>query len=388
MSTIGIAIGATGLTLILIFIWMFSLSLRKKRLEAEKKAREEAYRKKVEQMREQERHERIEKAESGHVPTMLFLAKEAERSNLKEALFWYERAANFDNINGMYGVVRVCGRIREDALVKEKTKFWQQCIRAVEGDMPAKLATGKALIYGHGTDINVLRGVEMIKEAANNLHIESMLYMGEWCTSSDNISPSAQEAFYWYSKAAHLGSLDAQIKLGMCYLQAIGVTQDHSKACYWLEKAAEQGSPEAMYLAGQAWIDHPDSGNDVAYIWLFLSAAFGHKSAIALRDKIGTKIGVDSVVELQFIAKPLQRKIANRQVTEHSIIRALNKFYKRVVPIPKKGQLSEQELEDVTLQEMDVASSDGDASKPSQSDGELSNIDFTQAPMDRPKQSE
>ncbi|MGL6054260.1 MAG: tetratricopeptide repeat protein, partial [Vibrio metschnikovii] len=71
MNTIGIAIGATGLSLILIFIWMISLSIRKKRLEAEKKAREEAYRKTLERMREQEKKDRLFKAESGHVPTML-----------------------------------------------------------------------------------------------------------------------------------------------------------------------------------------------------------------------------------------------------------------------------------------------------------------------------
>lgn len=199
MNTIGIAIGATGLSLILIFIWMISLSIRKKRLEAEKKAREEAYRKTLERMREQEKKDRLFKAESGHVPTMLFLAKEAERNNLKEALFWYERAANFDNINGMYGVVRVCGKIREDVLIKEKTKFWQQFIRAVEGDLAAKLATGEALIYGRGTEVNVAKGVELIQEAAESQHIDAMLFMGDWCVSKDNLSPSPQDSFYWYS---------------------------------------------------------------------------------------------------------------------------------------------------------------------------------------------
>ncbi|WP_072670806.1 tetratricopeptide repeat protein [Vibrio injensis] len=343
MNTIGIAIGATGLSLILIFIWMISLSIRKKRLEAEKKAREEAYRKTLERMREQEKKDRLFKAESGHVPTMLFLAKEAERNNLKEALFWYERAANFDNINGMYGVVRVCGKIREDVLIKEKTKFWQQFIRAVEGDLAAKLATGEALIYGRGTEVNVAKGVELIQEAAESQHIDAMLFMGDWCVSKDNLSPSPQDSFYWYSRAAEINSLEAMIKLGLNYLDGVGVVRDHAKGCYWLERAAEKGHPEAMYLAGKAWIEQGANGNEVAYIWLFLSAAFGHKPAISLRDQVGTKIGVDSVVELQFLAKPLQRKIATYAVSNHGIIRALNKFYKRSVPIPKKGEDIDQE---------------------------------------------
>ncbi len=72
MNIIGIAIGATGLTLILIFVWMIVLSVRRKRLEEERRAREEAYRKALERNREQERKERLFKAESGHIPTILF----------------------------------------------------------------------------------------------------------------------------------------------------------------------------------------------------------------------------------------------------------------------------------------------------------------------------
>lgn len=101
------------------------LSVRRKRLEEERRAREEAYRKALERNREQERKERLFKAESGHIPTILFLAKEAERNSLKEALFWYEKAAHLDNIPAMYGIVRVCQRIREDVIAKEKAKFWQ-----------------------------------------------------------------------------------------------------------------------------------------------------------------------------------------------------------------------------------------------------------------------
>lgn len=88
MSTLSIAIGATSLSLILAFIWMFSLSLRRKRMEQERLEREAAYRRAIEKARQQERQERVYKAETGHVPTILYLAKEAERKNVKEALYW------------------------------------------------------------------------------------------------------------------------------------------------------------------------------------------------------------------------------------------------------------------------------------------------------------
>ena len=104
MNLIGIAIGATGLLLLGLFMWMLVLSMRKQRLEQERREREIAHRKAMEKHRKQEREERIMKAEDGHIPTILFLAKEAERKNVKEALYWYDKAAKLDNVTGMYGM--------------------------------------------------------------------------------------------------------------------------------------------------------------------------------------------------------------------------------------------------------------------------------------------
>lgn len=391
MNTIGIAIGATGLSLILIFVWMISLSIRKKRLEAEKKAREEAYRKALERMREQERQERLFKAESGHVPTILYLAKEAERTNLKEALFWYEKAAQFDNITGMYGIVRICQKASDDIILRDKGKFWQVLIRALEGDLSAKFEAGQALIYGRNTEVNVSRGLSLIQEAAEEQYIDAIIFMGEWCVSKDNIAPAPSDSTFWFSKAAKLNSFEGMMKLGMNYLQGVGVPVDHGKGCYWLECAAEQGHAEAMYHAGEAWVERGAHGNAIAYIWLFLSAFFGYEQAKGLRDKIGSQIGVDSVVGLQSLAKPLQKKISALTVNRHAIIRALNKLYKRTVPVPLKGEeldddeivplVSDTSLEDDTesiFTEIEEEEQEAPSPKPA-------HLDFSQTVMDRHK---
>lgn len=57
---------------------------------------------------------------------------------------------------------------------------------------------------------------------------------------------------------------------------------------------------------------------------------------------------MESIVGLQALAKPLQRKLATSSVTKHSMIRALNKLYKRQIPIPTKDVVdphAEQEAE-------------------------------------------
>ncbi|EKO3817693.1 tetratricopeptide repeat protein [Vibrio harveyi] len=341
MSSMGIAITATGLSLILIFVWMISLSMRKQRLEAERKAREVAYRKAMQKAREQERKEREFKAETGHIPTILYLAKESERDNLKRALYWYDKAAKLDNVTGMYGVVRLAERMREDVILREQANFWRTAIAGMEGDIDAKFATGKALLSGRGTEKNIPKGHQLIEMAADEGCIPAMLYMGEWQLSPENTAGRSADALFWFMKAAEQDSAEGKIQVGLCYLRGTGTDKSMVKACYWLERAAESGSAEAMFHAGEAWKDTGKTGNAIAYIWLFLSANMGYEPARVVRDEVASNIGVDVVVGLQSIAKPLQRKLASGFVKKHSIIRALNKVYKREPYFPDQDELNE-----------------------------------------------
>ncbi|WP_299695101.1 tetratricopeptide repeat protein [uncultured Vibrio sp.] len=336
MSTMGIAIGATALSLILVAVWLFSLSLRKQHLEQERKARAAAYRKAIEKARIQEQKERQFKAETGHVPSILFLAKEAERNNIKEALYWYDKAAHLDNINGMYGIVRLSQKRKDDPILREQARFWQLAISALENDMSAKFEMGKALVFGRGTVKNIPKGYAQIEETANGGNTDAMLLMGDWCLDKGNPDYSAESSVEWYRKAAEKNHLGGKIKLGMSYLNGVGVEANHGEAVYCFETAAEKNSAEAMYRAGEAWIDHGEHGNAIAYIWLFLSAHFGYSEAKQLRDKVGGDLGVDAVVGLQSLTKPIMTKLTQQAITKHSIIKALNKLYKRNIPIPKK----------------------------------------------------
>ncbi|GEM75297.1 hypothetical protein VSA01S_14090 [Vibrio sagamiensis NBRC 104589] len=122
----------------------------KKRLFAEKIQRETAYRNTILKAKEQDQQERVFKAEAGHVPTILYLAKEAEKGNLSKALYWYKKAAHLDNVTGMYGVIRLSERMRDDIVLKQQINFWRLAIKGIEGDLEAKLSAGKALVTGSG----------------------------------------------------------------------------------------------------------------------------------------------------------------------------------------------------------------------------------------------
>ncbi|NLS11982.1 sel1 repeat family protein [Vibrio sp. SM6] len=335
-----LAIGATSLALLMVLIWMVSLSLRKQRLENEKKARDAAYRSAVARAREQERQERLLKAESGDIPTLLYLAKEAERSSPREALHWYKQAALLDNVTAMYGILRIMEKMGEDKVLREQANFWRAAIAACNGDNDARFEVGQALIQGRGVERDAEKGTKLVEKTANEGNLEAMHYMGRWSNSHENLNSNNKEAFRWFTRAAKHNSAAAQIELGHCYLNGIGTRSSQLKACYWYERAAEQGHPEGMYYAGEAWRGCGKAGDALAYIWLFMAAHFGFNQARQARDAAASAIGVDVVVGLQAIAKPIQKKLELGSVNRHAIIKALNKLYKRPHYFPNQEENS------------------------------------------------
>ena len=55
------------------------------------------------------------------------------------------------------------------------------------------------------------------------------------------------QAFNWFGKAADQGNADAEVNLGIAYLNGNGVEQDSAEAAKWLSKSAGQGNALAQY---------------------------------------------------------------------------------------------------------------------------------------------
>ncbi|MGD8116054.1 tetratricopeptide repeat protein [Vibrio sp. TRT 29B02] len=380
MNIIGIAIGATGLLLLGMFMWMLALSIRKKRLEQERREREVAHRKAMDKHRKQEHEERIMRAEGGHIPTILYLAKEAERTRTKEAIYWYTKAAKLDSVTGMYGVVRISNKMKQDVILREQSKFWQICIAASEGSLEHKYEMAQSLFYGRGTEENRPKAVDILESAAQQNHIGSMLFLGDWCLAESNPQKSRSRSTGYYRRAAELKSNEGRMKLGMNYIRGYGVASNFNLGVYWLERAAEKGHLEAMYKAGETWMDQRPNGNAIAYIWLFLAGQLGHDSARVLRDQVALNIGVDTVVGLQSLAKPMIKKIRDNKVNKHSVIKALNKLYKRSIPISEQGSppvTATFDAESVEQVDETNLTEQPDAEPPQE------RLDYSQSPMDK-----
>ena len=67
-------------------------------------------------------------------------------------------------------------------------------------------------------------------------------------SSSDSFIKDYALAVKWYSKSAEQNYIDAQIQLGICFAQGLGVEKNEDKAHEWWLKAAEQGDESAIKL--------------------------------------------------------------------------------------------------------------------------------------------
>ena len=62
-----------------------------------------------------------------------------------------------------------------------------------------------------------------------------------------------ESAVEHYKLAADQGNLMAQTLVGHCFMEGLGVEQDHSKAVKWFRTAAEQGFGAAQLKLGQCY---------------------------------------------------------------------------------------------------------------------------------------
>ena len=61
---------------------------------------------------------------------------------------------------------------------------------------------------------------------------------------------AAEDDFDAVKKAAELGDVDAQVRLGVMYDYGEGVSEDDAEAVRWYRKAAEQGDAGAQHNLG------------------------------------------------------------------------------------------------------------------------------------------
>ena len=119
------------------------------------------------------------------------------------------------------------------------------------------------------------------KLAAKANYAEAQYRLGICYYEGKGISQDYSEAVKWYKKAAEQGHASAQCNLGYCYDKGLGVIEDKIEAVEWYKKAAEQGNASAQINLGVCYKCGKGIAKDEkeAVKWYRKAADQGHANA-------------------------------------------------------------------------------------------------------------
>lgn len=159
----------------------------------------------------------------------------------------------------------------DKAMVPQRNKRMQSI-----ADFVNTLQASEGIIVA---DVDVSEGAEETLVVGNEA--EELFRLAERYREGKGIEKDLSKAFELYKKAAELGHVNAQTKLGYCYNYGEGVAQDYNEAVRWYREAAEQGYSAAQSNLALCYKE----GNGVpidektAIDWYLKSAKQGHYTA-------------------------------------------------------------------------------------------------------------
>lgn len=115
---------------------------------------------------------------------------------------------------------------------------------------------------------------QMLCPLAQQGDAQAQYELGQLYENGSGIYANSNEAIKWYQKAALQGHLDAQYRLGMCYLYG----RHKSKGVEWLRKAAQKKHNDALYSLGMCYLDGTgvNTSHANAITCLARASALGH----------------------------------------------------------------------------------------------------------------
>lgn len=124
-------------------------------------------------------------------------------------------------------------------------------VAAEQGCDEAQSNLGRCYLLGNGVDADVEKGVEWIKKAAEQNYSSALFFLAVLTEAGEGgLQQNDEEAFKLYLKAAEQGCEEANMELGRCYEEGIGVKQDLKKAAHYYEDAMKVGLDGAWEALG------------------------------------------------------------------------------------------------------------------------------------------
>ena len=208
----------------------------------------------------------------------LFFGRGAAIDRVMARTHW-QRAAEAGNVAASYGfgLCLYAGEGGEQNY--PQAAHWLQ-MAADRGLSAAMFLLGQCHVFGRGLKLDLLAGLSWYRRAAEKGNREAEFELAEWhAFGRAGLAVDMVEAIRWYRRAARRGHPQAQRKLGHCYRNGDGLTENKAQALAWYQRAAA-----GQDVLAQIWLGEcHEQGDGVAInpvqaVQYYRAAAAQHSS--------------------------------------------------------------------------------------------------------------
>ena len=149
------------------------------------------------------------------------------------------------------------------------------------------------------------RSVAEVTQQAEVGSIEAQLQLGLAYEEGRGVPQSDELALKWYRKAAEQGSAKAQNKVGVMYALGHGAVQDQTEAFRWYKKAALQGLAAADYNVAISYFNGDGTSLDPAraYAWMMLAQRNGDPKAAEALSRMSQEVTIRTHVSERILTE-------------------------------------------------------------------------------------
>ena len=183
-----------------------------------------------------------------------YYSGEGVMRNVKEAIKWYEKAANIGHVDSMITLGNFYYMGQD--ILRDYKKAFKWYTKAVNlGSATAMNYIGNMYYEGKGVNKNLEKAMLFYERAACKGHYTAMFNMGY--IYYEQHMKGWDLPFEKYLEAAKTGDLEAMGHVAYSYHTGSGITQNYEEAFHWYQVAANEGQASAMiwlaylYLNGQ-----------------------------------------------------------------------------------------------------------------------------------------
>lgn len=262
---------------------------------------------------------------------------------IKEALYWYYKAAQSDSPDALYALANLyltgqhlskniaiaALHYEEAAKLGHKLSIYNLAILNLNGGekFPKNMKKGLSLLLEAANleipqaqhriakhllaskeECDQADGFVFLQKASDNGYVQSMYELAILFFDGNNaLEPNEKMAFYWMKKAAENNLVSAIHMLGVFYYSGIGTEKNNELAALYYEKAAEFNLPDAQYNYAKLLYNNSDSLID-AYKWSRLAFINGYDGGDQLSISIKKLLSPDQLLSAEGLVSDFLKK--------------------------------------------------------------------------------